>query len=249
MSPSPRPHDVRFLSSPDELRDWFDANHATATELWLGHHRKSTGRPTIAWSDAVDEALCVGWIDGVRYSLDDERFAQRFTPRRKGSNWSAINVQKVAELTKQGRMRPAGLAAFEARTPERTGVYSYEREAATFDCGRGRALPGGRGGLGRLAATRTVVSPGRDLLGGERQATGDPRAGGSTSSSRRPRRGGSSVRCEPRSTPERRPRQVAQRRSAHRSPSVRAHRARGPSSRPATRRATTRDTSRSRTTR
>ena len=132
MSPSPRPHDVRFLSSPDELRDWFDANHATATELWLGHHRKSTGRPTIAWSDAVDEALCVGWIDGVRYSLDDERFAQRFTPRRKGSNWSAINVQKVAELTKQGRMRAAGLAAFEARTPERTGVYSYEREAATL---------------------------------------------------------------------------------------------------------------------
>ena len=132
MSPSPRPHDVRFLSSPDELRDWFDANHATATELWLGHHRKSTGRPTIAWSDAVDEALCVGWIDGVRFSLDDERFAQRFTPRRKGSNWSAINVQKVAELTKQGRMRPAGLAAFEQRTPDRTGVYSYEREAATF---------------------------------------------------------------------------------------------------------------------
>jgi uncharacterized protein YdeI (YjbR/CyaY-like superfamily) len=132
VSPSPRPHDVRFFSSPDELRDWFDANHATATELWLGHYRKSTGRPTIAWSDAVDEALCVGWIDGVRYSLDDKRFAQRFTPRRKGSNWSAINVQKVADLRAQGRMRPAGLAAFEARTPERTGVYSYEREAAAL---------------------------------------------------------------------------------------------------------------------
>jgi uncharacterized protein YdeI (YjbR/CyaY-like superfamily) len=98
----------------------------------LGQYRKATGRPTIAWSESVDEALCVGWIDGVRYSLDGERFAQRFTPRRKGSNWSAINVQKVAALTAQGRMRPAGLAAFEARTPEKTGVYSYEREAAVL---------------------------------------------------------------------------------------------------------------------
>jgi len=132
VSPSPRPHDVQFFSSSDELRDWFDANHETATELWLGQHRKSTGRPTISWSEAVDEALCVGWIDGVRYSLDDERFAQRFTPRRKGSNWSAINVRKVVDLTAQGRMRSAGLAAFEARTPEKTAVYSYEREAAAF---------------------------------------------------------------------------------------------------------------------
>jgi uncharacterized protein YdeI (YjbR/CyaY-like superfamily) len=140
VSPTPRPHDVQFFSSPDELRDWFDANHATAAELWLGQHRKSTGRPTIAWSEAVDEALCVGWIDGVRYSLDDERFAQRFTPRRKGSNWSAINVQKVADLTAQGRMRPAGLAAFEQRTPEKTGIYSYEREAAALSDSESAAL-------------------------------------------------------------------------------------------------------------
>jgi uncharacterized protein YdeI (YjbR/CyaY-like superfamily) len=132
VSSSPTPHDIVFFASQDELREWFEANHATATELWLGQYRKSTGRPTIAWSEAVDEALCVGWIDGVRYSLDGERFAQRFTPRRKGSNWSAINVRKVADLTAQGRMRPAGLAAFEARTPEKTAVYSYEREAAAF---------------------------------------------------------------------------------------------------------------------
>ena len=132
MSPAPKPRDVRFLSSPEELRHWFDANHETADELWLGQYKKSAGRPTISWSEAVDEALCVGWIDGVRYSLGDDRFAQRFTPRRKGSNWSAINVQKVADLSAQGRMRPAGLAAFEARTPEKTAVYSYEREAAAF---------------------------------------------------------------------------------------------------------------------
>jgi uncharacterized protein YdeI (YjbR/CyaY-like superfamily) len=132
VSPSPKPRDVRFFASPAELRAWFDANHATADELWLGYHKKATGRPTITWSQAVDEALCVGWIDSVRYSLDDDRSAQRFTPRRKGSTWSAINVRKVAELQAQGRMRPAGLAAYEARDPGKTAIYSYERETAAL---------------------------------------------------------------------------------------------------------------------
>lgn len=132
MTSRPDERDVLFLERPEQLRDWFDANHATASELWLGYHKKATGRPTISWSDAVDEALCVGWIDSVRYSLDGERSAQRFTPRRKGSVWSAINVRKVAELAEQGRMRPAGLAAFSARSPEKTAIYSYEREAAAL---------------------------------------------------------------------------------------------------------------------
>jgi uncharacterized protein YdeI (YjbR/CyaY-like superfamily) len=126
------PHDVRFLASPAELRDWFDANHETADELWLGYWKKATGRPSLTWSEAVDEALCVGWIDGVRQRLDDVSHAQRFTPRRKGSIWSAINVAKVGALTEQGRMRPAGLRAFEARTAERTAIYSYEREIETL---------------------------------------------------------------------------------------------------------------------
>ena len=142
MTSRPHPDDVQFFSSTDELRDWFDTHHATADELWLGYHKKATGRPTITWSDAVDEALCVGWIDSVRYSLDDERSAQRFTPRRTGSVWSAINVRKVAELTAQGRMRPTGLAAYEARDPGRTAIYSYEREAAALtddEVGRLRA--------------------------------------------------------------------------------------------------------------
>ena len=142
MTSRPHPEDVLFFSSTDELRDWFDTHHSTADELWLGYHKKATGRPTITWSDAVDEALCVGWIDSVRYSLDDERSAQRFTPRRKGSVWSAINVRKVAELTAQGRMRPTGLAAYEARDPGRTAIYSYEREAAALtdeEVGRLRA--------------------------------------------------------------------------------------------------------------
>ncbi len=133
MSPKPTPHDVHYFETPDQLRDWFEAHGETETELWIGYHRKSTGRPSLTWSDTVDEALCAGWIDSVRYSVDDTRFAQRLTPRRKGSNWSAINVAKVGELTEQGRMRPAGLAAFEARTPEKTGTYSYEREAAALE--------------------------------------------------------------------------------------------------------------------
>ena len=132
MSPTPTPHDVLYVASSDELRDWFDANHATATELWLGYWKKATGRPSVTWSQAVDEALCVGWIDGVRYAIDAERSAQRFTPRRKGSTWSAINVAKVEALTAEGRMRPAGLVAYAARIPERTAVYSYEREHAAF---------------------------------------------------------------------------------------------------------------------
>jgi uncharacterized protein YdeI (YjbR/CyaY-like superfamily) len=121
------PDDPIYFTSPDELRDWFDSNHETATELWLGSYKKAAGKPTVTWSEAVDEALCVGWIDSVRYSLDPERSAQRFTPRRKGSNWSAVNIAKVKEMTEEGRMRPAGLAAFEARTEERSAIYSYEQ--------------------------------------------------------------------------------------------------------------------------
>jgi uncharacterized protein YdeI (YjbR/CyaY-like superfamily) len=132
VSPAPKPRDVIFFASPDELRDWFDAHHEVADELWLGYHRKATGKPTVTWPQAVDEALCVGWIDGVRYRLDGERHAQRFTPRRKGSIWSAINTKRAAELIREGRMRPAGLKAFEARSPEKTAVYSYERESAAF---------------------------------------------------------------------------------------------------------------------
>jgi uncharacterized protein YdeI (YjbR/CyaY-like superfamily) len=121
------PTDVRFFATPAGLRDWFDANHASAAELWLGRYKKASGRPSVTWAEAVDEALCVGWIDGILKRIDDISLAQRLTPRRKGSNWSAVNVTNVERLMAEGRMRPAGIAAFEARTPERTGVYSYER--------------------------------------------------------------------------------------------------------------------------
>lgn len=133
MSPTPTPHDVLSLVTSDELRAWFEAHHATEDELWLGYPKRSSGEPGLTWSEAVDEALCVGWIDGIRYSLDERSHAQRFTPRRKGSTWSAINVAKVAALTEQGRMRPAGLAAFAARTSDNTGVYAYEQPPAEFE--------------------------------------------------------------------------------------------------------------------
>jgi uncharacterized protein YdeI (YjbR/CyaY-like superfamily) len=129
---SMEPHDVVFFATPEELRDWFDANHATADELWLGYYKKASGRPSLEWSQVVDEALCVGWIDGVRKSLSDEVSVQRLTPRRKGSNWSAINVAKVAALTAEGRMRESGQTAFAARTDANTGVYAYERAEAAF---------------------------------------------------------------------------------------------------------------------
>jgi uncharacterized protein YdeI (YjbR/CyaY-like superfamily) len=132
VSPSPRPHDVIFFASRNELRGWLDANHTTADELWLGYYKKVTGRPTVTWEEAVDESLRVGWIDSVRYSLDEGRSAQRLTPRRKGSVWSARNVEIAERLISEGEMQPAGLAAFEARTAEQTALYSYEREAAAF---------------------------------------------------------------------------------------------------------------------
>ncbi len=126
------PHDVRFFATPAELRDWFDANHLTEDELWLGYYKKASGRPSVDWPQVVDECLCVGWIDGVRKSIDEEVSVQRLTSRRKGSTWSAINVAKVAKLTEEGRMRPAGLASFAARTDANTGIYAYERPDASF---------------------------------------------------------------------------------------------------------------------
>ncbi|HYD53013.1 MAG TPA: YdeI/OmpD-associated family protein [Gemmatimonadaceae bacterium] len=127
--PSPRPI---FFERPDELRRWLHEHHATAPELWIGYYKKGTGKPSLTWPQTVDEALCYGWIDGIRKSLDGERFMQRLTPRRKRSNWSAVNLKRVPELIAEGRMQPSGLAAFEARDPARCEVYSFENEHATL---------------------------------------------------------------------------------------------------------------------
>ena len=117
----------RFFATPADFRAWLEANHETETELLVGFHKKGSGKPSITWPESVDEALCFGWIDGVRRSLGERDYTIRFTPRRKRSIWSVVNVARVEELTKLGRMRPAGVSAYAARTPERTGVYSFER--------------------------------------------------------------------------------------------------------------------------
>ena len=124
-----------FFASPEALRDWLDANHETAPELFVGSWNKASGRPGLTWEQIVDEALCVGWIDGIRRSVPDNAWSIRLTPRRKGSNWSRVNIDNVARLTAAGRMRPAGIAAFERRTEARSGIYSYEqrREARLSD--------------------------------------------------------------------------------------------------------------------
>jgi uncharacterized protein YdeI (YjbR/CyaY-like superfamily) len=116
-----------FFPTPADFRAWLEQNHDTAQELFVGFYRKASGKPTMTWSEAVDQALCFGWIDGVRHSLDAESYTNRFTPRRPGSNWSAVNIRKVEELTKAGLMQPAGLAAFAWRKEAKSSVYSYEQ--------------------------------------------------------------------------------------------------------------------------
>jgi uncharacterized protein YdeI (YjbR/CyaY-like superfamily) len=117
----------RFFSSPDKLRAWFEKNHDKKSEQWIGFYRKSTGKPTITWSESVDQALCFGWIDGKRKKIDDTSYMIRFTPRNPYSGWSAINLAKVKDLKKKGLMHPNGLAVYEKRPKVDPGIYSYER--------------------------------------------------------------------------------------------------------------------------
>jgi uncharacterized protein YdeI (YjbR/CyaY-like superfamily) len=104
-----------FFSSPQEFYDWLAEHHETETEVYVGYYKTHTGKRGMSWSEAVDQALCFGWIDGRANAIDEDRYMQRFTPRRPGSNWSDINIEKVARLQEAGLMRPAGLAAFERR--------------------------------------------------------------------------------------------------------------------------------------
>ena len=155
MSPSPKPHDVRFFATPDELRDWFDANHETADELWLGYHRKATGRPSVDWSQAVDEALCVGWIDGVRRSVDETHVRPAVHAAPQGQH---------LERDQRGQGRGADRGRADAAGRDR-GVRGRAPDANTADlllraggsrlhARGGGAVPGGRRGVGRLGGPR-----------------------------------------------------------------------------------------------
>jgi uncharacterized protein YdeI (YjbR/CyaY-like superfamily) len=117
----------KFFRTPADLQSWLEKNHATATELWVGFHKKDSGKPSITWPESVDQELCFGWIDGIRTRVDETSYRIRFTPRRRGSVWSAINIKRTRELVRQKQMRPAGLKAFAARIENRSGIYSYEQ--------------------------------------------------------------------------------------------------------------------------
>ncbi|HKE22529.1 MAG TPA: YdeI/OmpD-associated family protein [Bryobacteraceae bacterium] len=133
-SPGPGSDAPAFFATPADFRGWLERNHTAAKELLVGFHKKGSGSPSITWPESVDQALCFGWIDGVRRSLGDASYTIRFTPRKPGSTWSAINIARVKELTSAGLMHPAGVTAFEARQAHKSAIYSYEqRHAAQFD--------------------------------------------------------------------------------------------------------------------
>ncbi len=129
----PKAGEVRFFQTAAELREWLAANHDTADELWVGMYRKASGRPSVTWPEVVDEALCYGWIDGIRRRIDDTSYMNRITPRRKGSNWSAVNIRRVGELEAAGLMTDAGRRAFALRDEAKSRIYAYEHEASRLD--------------------------------------------------------------------------------------------------------------------
>jgi uncharacterized protein YdeI (YjbR/CyaY-like superfamily) len=131
MAPTPR--DAKYFRSPGAFRQWLETHHDSVPEVWIGFWKKHTGKPSLTWSEAVDQALCFGWIDGIVRRVDDERHVQRFTPRRPKSIWSKVNVDKVQALTRAGLMHPAGLKVFRARGAEHEVGYSVAARDETLD--------------------------------------------------------------------------------------------------------------------
>jgi uncharacterized protein YdeI (YjbR/CyaY-like superfamily) len=121
---------IKFFKTPADFRKWLEKNHSSAPEQWVGFYKKDSGHPSITWPESVDQALCFGWIDGIRKTIDEVSYKIRFTPRRTGSVWSSVNIKRVEELNKQGLMKPAGLKAYEARKENKSGIYAYEQRSA-----------------------------------------------------------------------------------------------------------------------
>jgi uncharacterized protein YdeI (YjbR/CyaY-like superfamily) len=126
-SKEPQP---QFFPTLADWRAWLEKNHGDWDELWVGFYKRDSGRASITWPESVDGALCFGWIDGVRKSIDAHRYKIRFTPRKPRSIWSAINIKRAKELTKLGLMHPAGRSAFEKRDGDRSAIYAYEQRKA-----------------------------------------------------------------------------------------------------------------------
>jgi uncharacterized protein YdeI (YjbR/CyaY-like superfamily) len=118
---------LKFFPTPAAFRNWLAKNHATATELQVGYYKKHTEKPSITWPESVDQALCYGWIDGIRRRVDDSAYTIRFTPRKRGSIWSSVNIARAKALIAAGQMQPAGLTAFKAKKENKSGIYSYEQ--------------------------------------------------------------------------------------------------------------------------
>lgn len=127
------PMSPTFFATPADFRAWLEQHHADTREFFVGFYKVGSGRLSITWPQAVDEALCFGWIDGVRKRIDDASYMIRFTPRKASSTWSKVNIDRVAELTRLGLMQPAGLKAFEQRSEAKSGIYAYERLNAALD--------------------------------------------------------------------------------------------------------------------
>lgn len=122
----------KFFPTQEDFRQWLEENHASENELLVGFYKVGSGNASMNWSEAVDQALCFGWIDGVRRKVDEESYSIRFTPRKPKSIWSAVNIKKVAELTEKGLMKPSGIAAFARRDEKKSAIYVYENEAKQF---------------------------------------------------------------------------------------------------------------------
>ena len=124
---------VTFFKTAADLRVWFEKNHETETELFLGYYKKASGIPSVDWSESVDQALCYGWIDGIRRSIDEKSYQIRFTPRRPKSHWSTVNIKKIEQLIKAGLMKAPGLAAWERRDEKNSGKAAFEQKKVVLD--------------------------------------------------------------------------------------------------------------------
>ena len=126
---------VQFFESPDDFRKWLENNHMVQLELWVGYYKVTTGKPSVTYANALDEALCFGWIDGLRKSIDEISYCIRFTPRKPNSIWSAVNIKKVENLIEMGKMTQAGLEAYQKKADLRTQIYSYENKPEHLSAG------------------------------------------------------------------------------------------------------------------
>jgi uncharacterized protein YdeI (YjbR/CyaY-like superfamily) len=129
-----------FFETPEAFRDWLSKHHGVSEVLLVAYHKKGSGKPSMTWPESVDEALCYGWIDGVRNRIDEVSYTIRFTPRKPGSIWSSVNIKRARALIEQERMQPAGLKAFEARRDSKSAIYSYEQRTGELDAESNRLL-------------------------------------------------------------------------------------------------------------